>query len=598
MKKLIIPALVATLGIFCGCSALDKDPQSTLSPENYFKTQTDLQLFSNSFYDSLLDKTPYKHQSDYQTQNTLSNELIGGGQRSIPASGGGWSWSVLRKINTMLGHIDNCNDPSAVKQYTGVAKFFRAYFYAQKVIRFGDVPWIDRELGSDDEALYYPRDPREMVVDNLLTDLDEAIEYLPEEVSTYRVNKWSALALKAQFCLFEGTWRKYHANDDFAVEGKAADYFLGLARDAAKQIMESGKYSLAPDYLMLFAQVDADPNEYILAIKNDFSLAIFQGCTSYALMSTQGAPGLTRKFVNTYLMKDGSRFTDKQGWETMGFVEECADRDPRLGMTVRTPGYMRIGGTEELTPDFTCTNTGYQMAKFVMDCTLEGVDRVYRSFNDMPVFRYGEILLIYAEARAELGELTQDDLDQSINKLRQRVGMPNMDLASLTVDPYLTSAEFGYTNPILLGRDNLAAILEIRREREVELAFEGKRWNDLMRWAEGGAIEQPIYGMYFAKPDGGKDGEYDLTGNGKADLLLYSGDKAPSRNDVVCLHLNDLNGMMLTGGNYGYVLKHQVSSGSGYVELERVFNPKRDYLYPLPSDDLVLNPKLQQNPGW
>lgn len=597
MKKYIIPALVATLGIICGCDALDRVPQSTLSPENYFKTETDLQLFSNSFYDSILDKTPYKHQSDYQTQNTLSNELIGGGQRSIPASGGGWSWSVLRKINTLLAHIDNCDNASAVQKYTGVAKFFRAYFYTEKVIRFGDVPWIDRELGSDDEALYYPRDPREMVVDNILADLDEAIAYLPEEVSTYRVNKWSALALKARFCLFEGTWRKYHANDDFAVEGKDATYFLDLASKAAKDIMDSGKYSLAPDYLKLFAQVDADPSEYILAIKNDFSLAIFQGCTSYALMSTQGAPGLTRKFINTYLMNDGSRFTDQAGWETMSFVEECKDRDPRLGMTVRTPGYMRIGGTEELIPDFTCTSTGYQMAKFVMDCTLEGVDRVDRSFNDMPVFRYGEILLIYAEAQAELGKLTQEDVDASINLLRHRVGMPSMDLAGLTVDPYLTSPEYGYTNPILLGSSSLAAIVEIRREREIELAFEGTRWNDLMRWAEGSAIEQPIYGMYFAAPTGSGDGQYDLSGDGKPDVLLYK-DTNPNTKGLVCLHLNDLNGMMLTEGDHGYVLKHQVSSGGSYVELERVFNPKRDYLYPLPSDDLVLNPQLQQNPGW
>jgi hypothetical protein len=327
MKRIIIITLAMAIG-FVSCDILDTVPSSTLSPENYFKTETDLQLFSNTFYNNLLDKSPYDSQSDHQTENTLSDEMTGGTARSIPATGGGWSWGDLRKMNTLLARINQCSDKAAVDKYTGLTKFFRAYFYFVKVARFGDVPWIDVELESDDEALYYPRDSREVILGHMIEDIDEAIEKLPADVSCYRVNKWTALALKAQFCLFEGTFRKYHSNDDFSVAGKEPSYFLQLAADAAAQVMASGKYSLVSDYLMLFAAPDADPKEYMLAIKNDFSLAIFNNSTYYAI--SQSSPGVTKKFVDSFLMKDGSRFTDKEGWQTMPFAQEVADRDPRL----------------------------------------------------------------------------------------------------------------------------------------------------------------------------------------------------------------------------------------------------------------------------
>lgn len=586
MKNYIIIAAAAVIG-FSSCSDyLNRLPKDTLSPENYFRNETDLQLFSNTFYNNLLDKDPYDHQSDHYINLNLSNELHGGTFRVVPASGGGWSWGDLRKINTLLGNMDKCQDAAAVAKYTGLAKFFRAYFYFDKVRRFGDVPWVDQELGSDDSRLYNPRDSREVIMTHMLEDIDEAIEKLPSDVSTYRVNKWAALALKSQFCLYEGTFRKYHK---ITLEGHSYEDYLELAADAAKQIMNSGKYGLAKDYLTLFAEIDADKTEYILAIKNDRALSITNNTSAFANMPTQGCPGLTKKFVDSFLMKDGSRFTDKPGWETMQFKEEVADRDPRLACCTKTPGYKRIGGTKVLAPDFGSSTTGFQIVKYVMDCTLTDVDRVDMSYNDMPVYRYAEVLLSYAEAKAELGTITQEDLDISVNKLRDRVKMPHMNLAAANAnpDPYLLSEKWGYRN--VEAGANQGVILEIRRERSVELAQEGRRWDDLMRWKEGKCIDQEMYGMYFPGP-----GEYDLTGDNVPDVCLYTdeaqiGDK--KKDGVVYLKIGEkTGGIILSDGTKGYIDSQQ--------GIQHTFDESRDYFYPIPVNERTLNQNLSQNPGW
>lgn len=582
MKRNLI--ILATLLLSCmSCNLLDTTPKDTLSPDGYFKTETDLQLFSNTFYNNLLDKNPYEHQSDHIINLNLNSLLHGGTFRTVPASGGGWSWGDLRKMNTLLENIHNCPDEKAVQQYTALTRFFRAFFYFEKVKRFGDVPWIDRQLGSDDEQLYAPRDSREVVMTHMLEDIDFAIANLPDRVSTYRVCKWTALALKAQFCLYEGTFRKYHGVN---LEGHAYDFYLTQAADAARQIMDNGPYKLAKDYRTLFAEVDADRNEYILAIKNDKSLGIYNNCTAYAIMPTQGRPGFTKKLVDSYLMKDGSRFTDKPGWETMQFKEEVADRDPRLAATMRTPGYKRIGGTDVEAPDLGSSVTGFQVAKFVMDVTLPDASRVEMSYNDMPVFRLGEVYLNYAEAKAEAGTLTQDDLDRSVNLLRDRVGMPHLMLADANAhpDPFLKSENYGYRN---VSGPNEGVILEIRRERGVELAQEGFRWDDLMRWKEGLCVNQPMYGMYFPGP-----GEYDLTGDGKADLCLYKGNKPSSSvKGIVFKKIGDLaDGIFLSGEDSGFVDPQKNNT--------HVFNEERDYFYPIPIDDRTLNHSLTQNPGW
>ena len=427
MKRLIILAATLIAGLSACDSLLDKEPLDRVTQFDYFKTRSDLELFSNPFYDNLLDKTPYDEQNDLLVQMTLSDVLYGGDKRTVPNTGGGWSWGNLRRINTLLEYVDQCEDKKAVTEYTALAKFFRAAFYFDKVKRFGDVPWYEVQLGSADEALYKPRDSRELIMTNMIKDIDEAINSggLTEDISTYRVNKWAALALKARFCLFEGTYRKYHGIN---LEGHDYTYYLEEAAKAAKTIIDEGPYKLYStknpdkDYMMLFAQENASTEEYILAIRNSYEAQVYHNATAYTLLPTQGRPGYTRKFINMYLMKDGKAFTDKfkTEWQTMPFTEEVKDRDPRLAQSIRTPGYKRIGAKRVQGPDLGVTITGYQPIKFVQDTTASGgqIDRNDRSTCDMPVFRYAEVLLNYAEAKAELGTLTQNDLAITVNEIR------------------------------------------------------------------------------------------------------------------------------------------------------------------------------------
>ncbi|MGM9748402.1 MAG: RagB/SusD family nutrient uptake outer membrane protein, partial [Candidatus Cryptobacteroides sp.] len=525
MKKYILPLLTMAIAL-TSCDFLDRTPKDKLAPENYFRNEQDFKLFSNSFYDNLFDKTPYDEQSDVIfLKGTLSDELLGSVARVVPtaAGTGGWSWTQLRKINTMLGNMDKCDDPDVVKEYTALAKFFRACFYYEKVKRFGDVPWYDRELGSTDEDLYKPRDSREVIMAHMIEDIDEAIEGLPSEVSTYRVNRWAALMLKAQFCLFEGTFRKYH---QLSIEGgRTAEEYLRLAAAAAAEVFENGPYSLAPDYGELFREPDADPREYILAIKMEQSISCVHNATGYSLMESPGCPGFSKKFIDSFLMKDGSRFTDKEGWETMLFVDQMKNRDPRLGMITRLPSHVRTNSKKTVKgPEISLTATGYQFDKFVMSPEYEIAERANMSFNDIPVYRLGEAYLIYAEAKAELNEFTQADADKSINQLRKRAGMPDMNVGTLTVDPFLISETYGYTHLASVAPSNMAQILEIRRERTIELVLEAsKRWEDIIRWKEGHCYEQPLTGMYFPGP-----GEYDLTGDGEADICLYKTSDKPT----------------------------------------------------------------------
>ena len=584
MKKNILLAFTLMAALSSCNDWLDKTPLSDITEENYFRTETDLQLFSNNFYNTILDKSPYDQQSDVYVQQELSDELLGGSNRIVPASGGGWTWTALRNVNTLLGNIDKCEDEEAAVKYSALARFFRAYFYF--------VPWYDKELFSSDEELYKARDSRELVMTNMLADIDYAIENLPakeeETSSPFRVNRWAALALKARFCLYEGTYRKYH---NVSLDGHDYAYYLEQAVKAAEELINGGKYHLCStgnpeeDYLMLFAAEDANPDEYILAIKFDYGMSLYHNATAHTLVPTQGRPGLPRKLINAYLMKDGTPFTDRAGWEKMPFTEEVKDRDPRLAQTVRTPGYHRIGQTEILAPDLSVSVTGYQPVKFVQDPTASGgqVDRNDRSTCDLPVFRYAEVLLNYAEAKAELGTLTQADLDKTVNVIRDRVAMPHLDMAAANANPdsYLSSAEYGYTN---VTGSNQGVILEIRRERAIELTQEGFRFDDLVRWKAGSCVNQSITGMYFPGA-----GEYDLSGDGVTDVVLYTGDTKPDKKDAQVYKIG--SDIVLTEGESGYVDYHHNISRTA-------FNEERDYLYPIPINERSLNPNLTQNPGW
>ena len=169
MKKHTIILLAIASVFVASCDrVLTLSPESQLTPDAYFKTAEDLQLFSNTFYNNLLDKTPYEKESDVFVSMNPSALIRGGNDRTVPASGGGWSFTNLRKMNTLLANINNCSDPKAVQEYTALVKFWRAYYYADMVRKFGDVPWIDHEIGSADEDLYSARDSRETILNHMI----------------------------------------------------------------------------------------------------------------------------------------------------------------------------------------------------------------------------------------------------------------------------------------------------------------------------------------------------------------------------------------------------------------------------------------------
>ena len=580
MKKSIL--LMAVASLFAVSCDLDKLPLANLSPDSFFSTRNELDAFANNFYTNFPGSSVFEEESDLIIKNSRSDWMRDG--RSVPGSGGGWTWTALRDFNTLIEMSSNCTDENVRDEYIGVARFFRAWFYFEKVKRFGDVPWYDRQLGSSDKDLYKPRDSRELVMSHVVEDLDFAIAHLPVKHSVYKVTKWTALALKSRACLFEGTFRKYHG---FKLDGHTAEWYLEQAAAAGEEFISTSGYSVYAgggvenSYRDLFASEDAIGTEIILARDYDKNLSIKHNGTYYTL-GNYGNPGMTRKMFCSYLMKDGSRFTDKDGWKIMSFVDEVKNRDPRLSQSIRTPGYKRIGSDKVEAPDFGHTETGYMITKYMQGADL-GVDLYGASYNDLPLFRSAEVYLNFAEAKAELGTLTQADLDKSIKLLRDRVGMPNIDMAvaNASPDPYLMAEDTGYPN---VTGANAGVILEIRRERTVELFDENFRFYDLIRWKNGQAITHKFLGMYFPAP-----GAYDLDGNGTLDVCFYT-DSAPSGLPANVVKFKIGERIFFTEGDHGYV--------DVTPNLPGVWNENRDYFYPIPTDELTLNPNLVQNPGW
>ncbi|GAA4301608.1 RagB/SusD family nutrient uptake outer membrane protein [Compostibacter hankyongensis] len=586
---IVVLPLVAALLASCSKNFLDREPLSQLSPGSSFNSENQLKLYTNSFYDLLPAAGDiYNERWDNIVVNTLSSEMTG--DRIVPVTDAGWSssdarsWSALRNINFFLqnyqlgGLPDNITAP-----YVGVARFFRAYFYFNMVARYGDVPWYSASIASNDSALLQkPRDPRSLIIDSVVADLDYAVAHLPSAASTEQVTRWTALALKSRICLFEGTFRKYHFGDDFVKDSTGAAGLLRQSADAADTLMSYGPYKLytsTPDkaYWELFTAETPIATEMILARTFNADLQVYHDVNYYTVSPSYGKPGLEKKLVNSYLMKDGSRFTDRMGYDTIQFYREMENRDPRLAGTIRTPGYMRINSTVKLAPDYAATATGYQLIKYVLDATH---DKISGSVTPIPIFRYAEALLNFAEARAEMGVLTQADIDRSINLLKSRVGMPGLDMAAANAhpDPYLAGQ---YKH---LDGNNKGVILEIRRERRIELVMENFRWNDLMRWKEGHLLAEQFYGTYFPGP-----GSFDLDGDGKTDLVIYTGDKPAGQPGVQYLKLgSDIS------------LEHGASGGRVIIngDITKSFREDRDYLYPIPTQELQLNPDLHQNLHW
>ena len=558
-------------------------PEDKVTPGTYFRNENDLQLFTNNFYTSLPSATDiYADEADIIINPALDDKISG--QRIIPETGGGWSWTTLRQINYYLENSHRCDDQAVRKHYDGIARFFRALFYYEKVKRFGDVPWYDVVVGSGDkDLLNKPRDSRKYVMEKVLDDLDYAIANISETKDVYRITKWSALALKSRVMLFEGTFRKYHNLGDWEV-------CLQESVKASEELIKDGGFTLyskgTTPYADLFMTLNATEtsSEIILARDYNNTVSIRHSVQNYTKSPTAGCTGVTRRLVDAYLMKDGSFHTARANYDKLGFVEECKNRDPRMAQTLRTPGYA-IDGVS--TPaDLASMKLGYQLRKYYINVQYDGFSEV-----DMPVFRLAEIYLNLAEAKAELGTLTDADLENTVNKLRARVGVTGKLTTAATVEPWIANC---YPTLKALNPSNLGVILEIRRERTVELVMEGFRYWDIMRWKEGKVFEEEFLGMYIAGA-----GQIDVDGDAKGDFNIIT-----KGNSGVSIAGKDLKvGENLTLVIPGATSEYNGESGFLTVHrqdvMQRQWREERDYYYPIPTKERVLtNGVLTQNPGW
>ena len=583
--RYIIP-LVATLS-FAACE-LDEMPVDTATNEAIFGSASGMELYANSFYDILpgTDVGVFNGDdvSDVVARNGVDNLLSPGALSPITSSG--WSWTNLRNINYFIENATQSTVPEK-DHYLGVAHFFRALFYYNMVKRFGDVPWIDKTIAVDDEAtLMGERTDRFTVMDNVLADLDYAIANITLEAdpTSTLITKNVARAYKTRICLYEASLRKYHT--DYNMQATANEWFQHVI-DAANSIDGFTLHRAADEarsYRELFITRIPYADETILAVTLDASLQVFSSANRRFISPTYGnRPSLTRNFVNMYLNLDGSRFTDQPGYEETPFADEVKDRDLRLQQTIRSGDYHRTenGVPVVAPPNLSQSFTGYQPIKWCYDERFP-YDDESRNDNAHIIMRWAEVLLNKAEALAELGTMSAADWAATIGELRSRAGITGPTLTTLptSADPYLLNYYQGrFTDPILL---------EVIRERTLELIFEGLRPDDLRRWRLGALFEEaPMNGMYVPAL-----GEYDLNEDGVKDVYFYQGDEpTPSHSGVA---LVDVSPSTAVG-------RRQLSDGTSG---ELLFNPgerqweDKKYLYPIPQTDRERNPALGQNPGW
>lgn len=581
MKKFIeifAIASVAALSLAsCNKDSLTLYPEHQVTPEKYFKTESDLMLWSNQFYKDQIPAIDLGATTDFHLSNGISGYVNGTRNPSTQS----WSFTALRTVNYMLDHLDQCEDKAVALKYEAVGRFFRAYFYFQKVISYGDVPYYQHVLGSDDPDVFRARDDRGAVMDSVLVDFQFAAENLPAtwgaaDVYNTRATKWAAMAMASRAALFEGTFRKYHNMPN-------AEKYLNECVRFADDFIKNAPFSLyksgTTPYRDLFVAANAITQEVILARHYDVGYSVFH---SQANQISFGRHSLTRRFMNHYLTDKGGRFTDLEGWQTMDYMAETKNRDPRMAQTVLCPGYVQKGATA-VTPCVFASWTGYEPIKYIPEaakCTSSSDD------TDYPIIRCAEVYLNYAEAKAELGTITQADIDQTINKIRARVGMPglNMQQANENPCPYMA-----YCYPHVDKGANKGVILEIRRERAVELVLEepDRQW-DLFRWHEADqALQCNVRwdGVYIPGL-----GQYDTTGDGQPNVEFKK--NASGKVVIVDLAKKTEIDVTLSEGEHGYIVAY---STTNYGTL---WDDARDYLWPIPASQRELNPNLTQNPGY
>jgi starch-binding outer membrane protein, SusD/RagB family len=575
-NKEMMKKITYILGLFSMLtfqSCLDMEPKTQLADTNYWQTPDHFKLFATQFYGwtvdfKQLDDSPHSDvRSDLRTGITL--DVYSNGTNSIPSSDKTYTnnYNRIRQVNTLLQQAEGYAAPADIETSVGEAHFFRAYCYFDLLQVYGDVIITRTPLDIDSPEMQMARNSRDEVVDFILEDLEEAIRLLPEanEISSKdegRLSSQAASAFLSRVALYEGTWQKFRNGGQ---NNDRSSALLDIAATSAHDVIESGFFELfAPEelgteaykYLFILENDKSNPagitksgnKEYIFTRRHDPTLA------SIGFNITQGRLGnavyVTRKMANMYLQSNGLPI-NPQTWDYSKVDSEFKDRDNRMSNTLMIPGHTywgtgggRIdwtGSAEEIANAshknfMPSTGTGYFPHKWC--CERDGVPTGMEAY-DYPIIRYAEVLLNYAEAVFERDDkISDEDLAISLNLTRKRVN-PNM--------PDLTNA--------FVSANNLEMRTEIRRERTVEFYDENFRIDDLKRWKTA-EEEMPM----------------NLTG------VKWRGTEYETKWSDASSKTMDAEGCII-------------------YEQGRVWEEKH-YLYPLPMDQLKLNPNLKQNPGW
>lgn len=570
LKSIILCGLGVVLLSMSSCSdVLDTEPYDKFTKSNYFTSETNVQLFANYFYNTFVGYGSgsgdyyFNYLNDDQAVTGISNWTF----MSVPGSASAWNtpYVEIRRANTLIAAIPGVESMSEGKKnnWLGIGRLYRAWQHYKLVRAYGDCYWVDKELdATDEDILYGPRQPRNDVMDKVLEDLNFACANITDNANSRTAfNKWVALAMKAEVCLYEGDYSKYVTKNN-----ERANRYLAEAKSACEQIMSSGNFALNGNYQANFNSLDLAGNKEMILYKHYIQSTFAHGTIDYTCGSTQ-VNGMTKDAFDSYLFKDGKPLAstslnktdhgtvvtldDNSGLGEANYIDisnVLANRDPRLSAQVdhilQFPGcgYARFGGAQST------ASTGYGI--FLFDTNLiDNTNRqsTYGNWTDAPIFWYAEILLNYAEACAEMGNISQNDLDRSINLLRDRVGMPHL-LTSVEADP---ANNMGVSN----------IIWEIRRERRVEMMFcMNDRYFSLLRWNQ---------------------------------LSLLDTDTHPNLCRGAYVAGYDANGVKIDGVDI---------DNDGYINCRNNGAPRKwdaKYnLYPIPDDQRNLNPQIGQNPGW
>jgi len=598
LKYILIPVLCVFIVAGCDDEFMERYPLDSISDQNFWKSESDLKLYCNTFYGKYIEgfdntwgtrnpwgytgpSLPYGdlHSDNAVPENQSKVRMVNGTYVQPTTAGtGGWEWSNLRDLNYFLANYKRGDIDEDIRNlYAGEILFFKTMDYFNKIKIFGEVPWYATPLETNSEELFNARTPREALMDSVLQSINKSIEWLPEKgmEDDGRINKDMALLLKARVCLYEGTFRKYHSD-----LGLSPQKFLQEAVSASNELINSGNYSIwstgdtINDYHDLFVQNDYSANPEIILWKKYSEGLLGHGFLRYYLWNIVNVVSFSKSLVEEYLCVDGLPISSSPIYLGDDSLQsEMANRDPRLTQTVSYPGQYALDPSAEgsfvargtgyngLMPGIRGTGdeypspTGYWPVKFWKNDQAQ-VNAVQAGTMPCPIFRYAEVLLTNAEAHAELGTCDQTVLDMTINKLRSRVGMPDLQIGDLPDDATLDNKYATYC-----GYVPSPLIREIRRERRVEMVFENFRWDDLTRWKAGGLLVAPdaIRGMKFNQ---------------------YQYPNVVVGSDIF---LDD----------QGYLAPYKNSLPNG-----RTFEEPKQYYFPIPIEDIVINPNLEQNPGW